>query len=331
MTKARVQSIAYYFPNDVLDNETLAGQFPTWSAEKIKSKTGIQQRHIVSKNECASDLAYHAVMRLFETGACQPGCVEFILLCTQSPDYFLPTTACILQDRLGISTTAGALDFNLGCSGYIYGLSLAKGLIETGQVNNVLLITTETYSKYLKDDDLGTRTVFGDAATATFINSGVDGGHTGIEFGPFVFGTDGSGQENLIVREGASKSPSSNLKNLFMNGPEIFSFTIKSVPKAVEDLLTKAHLCIDDIDYFIFHQANKYMLDHLRDKINIPKNRFYIDLENSGNTVSSTIPIALKDALSKNIIKVGDKIMLVGFGVGYSWAACLMQLCEIHT
>jgi len=329
MRKAKIQSIAYHFPDAILDNEELAKQFSEWTAEKITKKTGIKRRHIISTNECASDLAYYAAIKLFETGVCSPQNIEFILLCTQSPDYFLPTTACILQDKLGIPTTAGALDFNLGCSGYIYGLSLAKGLIETGQVNNVLLITAETYSKYLRDDDVSTRTLFGDAAAATFINLDTSDVHKKAELGPFMFGTDGAGKENLIVREGASRSPSAHLKNLFMNGPEIFSFTVKTVSKAVEELLNKAGTTINDIDYFIFHQANEYMLNHLRDKINIPKHKFYIDLEDSGNTVSSTIPIALKDAVSKNIIKAGDKIAVVGFGVGYSWAACLMQLGEI--
>jgi len=297
MRKAKIQSVAYYFPNDILDNEVLEKQFSNWSAEKIRNKTGIKQRYIVSKNEHASDLAYHAAMKLFETEECAPENIEFILLCTQSPDYFLPTTACILQDKLGIPTTAGALDFNLGCSGYIYGLSLAKGLIETGQVNNVLLITAETYSKYLKDDDFVTRTIFGDAAAATYVTLNANNDCPDIELGPFVFGTDGSGKENLIVQEGASRSSSAYSKYLFMNGPEIFSFTVKSVPKAVENLLSKTKLHINDIDYFIFHQANEYMLTHLRDKINIPKNKFHIDMENSGNTVSSTIPIAFKDVL----------------------------------
>lgn len=322
MRQAKIQSIAYYFPDDILDNTILAKQFSQWTAEKITHKTGIKKRHIASCTECASDLAYHAACKLFETQVCHPEKIEFILLCTQSPDYFLPTTACILQDKLGIPTTAGALDFNLGCSGYIYGLSLAKGLIETGQVNNVLFITAETYSKYLRDDDASTRTIFGDAASATFIS--LEDSGVGIDH--FVFGTDGSGKDNLIVKAGASRSPSAHHKNLFMNGPEIFSFTLQTVPTAVNELLKRAKLSINDIDYFVFHQANAYMLDHLRDKISIPKNKFYNDLENTGNTVSSTIPIALKDALSKNLIKGGDKIMTLGFGVGYSWAGCLMQL-----
>lgn len=329
MRNAKIRCIEYYFPAEILSNEVLAKQFSGWTAEKIAKKTGIKQRHIVSDNECASDLAYQAANKLFQTRVCSPEDIEFILLCTQSPDYFLPTTACILQDRLRIPTTSGALDFNLGCSGYIYGLSLAKGLIETGQVNNVLLITTETYSKYLKADDISTRAIFGDAATATFVDLDTSNDEKTVKLGPFVFGTDGAGKDHLILREGASRLPSAHLNNLAMNGPEIFSFTIHAIPKAIKDLLSKALLQLTEVDYFIFHQANEFMLTHLRDKINIPSTKFYIDLENSGNTVSSSIPIALKDALSKKIIKVGDKIMMVGFGVGYSWAGCIMQIGEL--
>ena len=326
MRKAKIQSISYYLPEEILDNETLVKKFPNWTAEKIANKTGVKKRHIASSQEYASDLAYQACVKLFEAGACSPKNIEFILLCTQSPDYFLPTTACILQNRLGIPVTSGALDFNLGCSGYIYGLSLAKGLIESGQVSNVLLITAETYSKYLNENDISTRAIFGDAAAATYIDLSLSSNV--FELSSFIFGTDGSGEENLILREGASKLPSDNLRNLLMNGSEIFSFTIKMVPKAMESLLNKAELNINEVDYFIFHQANEYMLTHLRDKINIPKDKFYINLESSGNTVSSSIPIALKDALSKNFIKVSDKIALVGFGVGYSWGACLLQFNE---
>jgi 3-oxoacyl-[acyl-carrier-protein] synthase III len=331
MRTAKIQAVEYYLPEKIVSNEELAKAFSGWTAEKISKKTGIRERHVVSVNECASDLAYQAAVKLFETGVCDPEGIEFILLCTQSPDYFLPTTACILQDKLGIPTTSGALDFNLGCSGYIYGLSLAKGLIESGQTNNVLLITSETYSKYIADDNVGVRTIFGDAAAATLISLDENTDGSAATFGPFVFGTDGSGKENLIVREGASRSPAANLKRLFMNGPEIFSFTIKTVPLAVEKLLAKSKLQINEIDYFIFHQANEYMLAHLRDKSSIPQHKFCIDLESYGNTVSSTVPIALKNALQKGVIKPGDKVVMVGFGVGYSWAACLVQISKQFT
>ena len=324
MRRSKIIAIEHYLPEITLSNKTLENQFPNWPAEKIVRKTGIEKRHLARENECASDLAEKAAIKLFKSGICTPQDIEFIVLCTQSPDYFLPTTACLLQDRLGIKQEAGAFDFNLGCSGYIYGLSIAKGLIETHQVNNVLLITAETYSKYLDDNDVSTRTIFGDGATATYIEAEKEGNNSLI--GPFVFGTDGSGKDNLIVKNGASKhrADHSVADKLFMNGPAIFSFTIKTLPNAINQLLKKANMSIHDIDHFIFHQANEYILSHLRDKINIPSHKFYINLKNYGNTVSSSIPIALQEALSTGVVKKEDRVMLVGFGVGYSWSACLI-------
>lgn len=310
---AAIKAIEYYLPEKMLTNEQLALDFPGWTAEKIKEKTGIVSRYIADQNETAVDLAYYAAQKLFTTNACQASTIDFLLLCTQSPSYVLPTTACILQDRLGLPTTCGALDFNLGCSGYIYGLSLAKGLIESGQVKNVLLVTAETYSKYIQLKDRTTRTIFGDGAAATLIS----GQNSSSPFiAPVVLGTDGKGAGNLIVRDHI----------LFMNGPEIFTFTLQCIPHMVAQLLFTANKQMNDIDLFVFHQANKYMLDHLRNKINIPQEKFYIYLEKVGNTVSATIPIALYHALAEGKIRSGNLVMLVGFGVGYSWGGAIVEI-----
>lgn len=310
---AVIKAIEYYLPEKILTNEQLALAFPGWSAEKIFEKTGISQRHIADVNEKASDLAYKAVQKLFVSGVSNPDDIDFLLLCTQSPDCILPTTACVLQDRLGLSTSCGALDFNLGCSGYIYGLSLAKGLIESGQAKNVLLITAETYSKYIKHDDRAVRTIFGDGAAATLIQ-GVKSDCPFIY--PIVFGTDGKGANNLIVRD----------NTLYMNGPEIFIFTLKCVPLVVAELLARMNKQLTDIDLFVFHQANQYMLDHLCEKLNIPEEKFYIYMENVGNTVSATIPIALWHAFADGKLQPGNLVMLVGFGVGYSWGGTIFKV-----
>ena len=253
--------------------------------------------------------------------------MNFILFCTQSPDYILPTTACLLQERLGIPTSAGALDFNLGCSGYIYGLSLAHGLIASQQARNVLLITAETYSKYIKHDDKINRTIFGDGASATLIGLGKEQDVPAI--GPFVLGTDGKGAKNLIVAKGGARNRLSNqqdLPTIYMNGPEIFTFTLTMVPKVVQALLQKAHLSDTDIDLYIFHQANLYILEHLRKKLEIASEKMYIHISDCGNTVSSTIPIALAHGLRSGKIKPGMRAMLVGFGVGYSWGATVIKV-----
>jgi 3-oxoacyl-[acyl-carrier-protein] synthase-3 len=319
--QAKIKAISYYLPKQILDNKEINDHFPEWSIDKISSKTGIYERHIADNNEFVSDMAVKSALKLFDEYNISPNDIDFILLCTQSPDYFLPTTACLIQNRLNIPTTAGALDFNLGCSGYIYGLALAKGLINSKIAKNILLITSETYSKFIHPNDKSNRTIFGDGAAATLIST-----EGFADILDFELGTDGNGGENLIVKNGACRYPISNGidDNLYMNGSEIFNFTSQAVPPLIESTLNKNNLTIKNTDLFIFHQANKYMLNHLRKKIGIPEDKFYIHIEKCGNTVSSTIPIALKEAINENKIK--GNIMLTGFGVGYSWGSCILKI-----
>jgi 3-oxoacyl-[acyl-carrier-protein] synthase-3 len=334
--QAAIKDIAFFLPDGELSNAQLVAEYPDWTVEKIQEKTGIRNRHIAARDECASDLGVAACQNLFAQGRCQPEDIDFLLFCTQSPDYFLPTTACLMQNRLGLPLHCGALDFNLGCSGYIYGLGLAKGLIETGQARNILLVTAETYSKHIHPGDKSVRTLFGDAAAATLVS--VTDGEASI--GPFIYGTDGRGGKNLIVPTGAmrrerTKATSApvmddqgNLRaedNLFMDGPEIFTFTLKAVPALVEQTLQNAGMKIEEVDFFVFHQANQYMLESLRRKIKIPREKFVMAFEDCGNTVSSTIPIALADMRAAGTLKLGHKLMLVGFGVGYSWGATMVH------
>jgi len=330
--KANIKAISYYLPESILSNELINQEFPEWEIEKISSKTGINSRHISADDEFSSDMAVKAANRLFEEHNIDKSTIDFLLFCTQSPDYFLPTTACIIQERLGLNTSIGALDFNLGCSGFVYGLSLAKGLISGGMAKNVLLITAETYSKFIHPKDKSNKTIFGDAGAATLITS-----EKGFcELDNFVFGTDGKGAENLIVKQGDLRYPVSsenedisdefgnvrNDKNLYMNGTEIFNFTGEFVPQLTNSILEKSNLSKEDVDLFIFHQANKYMLNHLRKKIKIDEEKFFIAMEDCGNTVSSTIPIALYEAQKQEKLTAVNNVILAGFGVGYSWAAC---------
>lgn len=334
---AEIKGISYYLPKEVVTNEKLSELFPEWSVQKIADKVGIKNRYIVDADQCASDLAVEATTKLFSELNIAPESIDFLLLCTQSPDYFLPTTACLLQHRLGIPTTAGALDLNLGCSGFIYGLSLANSLIKAGEAKNVLLITAETYSKFIDNRDKGNRTIFGDAAAACLI---VDSEQEKLS--AFVYGTDGSGGQNLIVKYGGMRNRNAaeaeedcldeesgllhRKGTLEMKGAEIFNFTIKVVPSTANAILEKAGLTIDDITLFIFHQANRYILEHIRKKMGIPEDKFYYYMEDCGNTVSSTIPIALHHALKEKNLNQGDKIMLLGFGVGYSWGGCILTI-----
>ncbi len=330
---AFIKAISYYLPEKVLTNEELVAEFPEWTVEKIAEKVGVNQRHVASDDETAADLAFNAAEKLFsDNESIRKDDIDFIILCTQSPDYTLPTTACILQNRLGLRTDIGAFDFNLGCSGYVYGLAIAKGLVTTGVASNVLLLTAETYSRHLHPRDKGNRTIFGDGATASVISSDGWG-----EIRNFALGTDGSGAENLIIRTGGARNPhragdlafdengnpvSSDW--LHMNGSEIFMFTQRNVPKVVKSTLEKNNLEQGDISAFIFHQANSYMLDFLRKKIKIESERFYVGMSEVGNTVSNSIPIALCDLRSKDELK-GD-VLICGFGVGYSWGGAVISV-----
>ena len=331
---AFIKAISYYLPDRVVTNEDLVKEFPEWDVEKVYSKVGVKERHLAGESETAGDLAEKAARKLFEEYQVSPSDIDFLLLCTQSPDYRLPSTACILQDRLGIPTSVGAFDYDLGCSGCIYGMAFAKGLIAAGLASNVLLLTAETYTKYLHPDDKSNRTIFGDGAAACLISK-----EKGLaEIGDFVFGTDGSGADNLMVKTQGARFPErtglstedddghvNREDYLYMNGSAIFNFTLEQVPPMIKQLLEKSGLGKDDIDYYVFHQANKYMLSTLRKICGISKDKFHIDLEHTGNTVSSTILISLKDSLEQGLICPGMKVMACGFGVGLSYGGTILH------
>ena len=329
--------INYQLATLEVSNASLAEKYndPKWSASKIYRKTGIRSRHVV-KDELVSDLAVGAAERLFQEYGIDRNSVDFLLLCTQSPDFFLPSTSCIVQHRLGLPTSIGALDFNLGCSGFVYGLSLAQGLLSTGAASKILLIMSETYTRHIHPMDKSTRTIFGDGAAATLLDK-----EDIPRIGKFVLGTDGSGAPNLIVPSGGMARPRSaetmkeetdeagnvrSMDNIYMNGPEIFSFTLRTVPDMVRRTLERNELSAEEIDLYVFHQANRFILENLRDRLEIPEERFYIDVEETGNTVSATIPIALRNALDKGLVREGSKVLIAGFGVGYSWGATVLRL-----
>lgn len=330
---AYIKAISYYLPEKVVTNEELVKEFPEWSVEKVAQKVGVDSRHLAAEDETAGDMAEKAARKLFEEYQIDSKTIDFLMLCTQSPDYFLPSTACLLQDRLGIPTSAGAFDYNLGCSGCVYGMAMAKGLIAAGIAHNVLLLTAETYNKYLHPSDKSNRSIFGDGAAACLIsNEGF------AEIGEFVLGTDGSGANNLIVKTGATrqKVATGNYVEddeghiwyddyLYMNGGAIFNFTLDAVPAMMTDLLEKNSLEKDQIDYYVFHQANKFMLNTIGKVCVLPKDKFYVDLATTGNTVSSTVLIGLKDCLDNGTIKSGDKVMISGFGVGLSWGGTILM------
>lgn len=330
---AYIKAISYYLPEHIVTNEELLKEFPEWSVDKVAAKVGVNSRHVAAADETATDLAEKAARKLFRENGVSPNDIDFVLLCTQSPDYFLPSSACILQDRLGIPTSAGAFDYNLGCSGCIYGLAVAKGLIAGGIAKNVLILTAETYNKYLHPTDKSNRSIFGDGAAACLVST--DGF---AEIGEFVLGTDGSGANNLIVKTGAARQRTATGVSvtddeghtwyddyLYMNGGAIFNFTLDAVPAMMTEVLAKNNIQKEDVDYYVFHQANKFMLNTIRKVCVLPKDKFYVNLEETGNTVSSTVMIGLRDCLDNGTIHEGMQVMCAGFGVGLSWGGVMLR------
>ncbi len=329
MRTSAITSIASAFPAQKLTNEMLEAEFPEWSVDKISSKTGIATRYIAGENETALDLAIAASKKLFEKTQIDKSSIDGIIFCTQSPDFPIPGNASLLQDALGLAPTVYALDMNQGCSGYVYCLATGHALIKSGMLKRVLLITAETLTKHLGPLDKSVRTIFSDAGVATLLEA------TDAEqdnFLQFNFETDGSGAGHLIIPQGgcrhlaadhviaqtAVKDGLRSLDNLFMNGPEIFNFSIKSVPALVIKTLEDNALSVDDIDYFVFHQANTFMLESLRRKCKIPHEKFVVTTQDFGNTASASIPLALEPIVGQN-----KKVFLVGFGIGLSSAACI--------
>lgn len=325
--------IEYYLPEKTLTNAELATNFPGWDFISFEKKIGIKKRHLADSSTTSLDLAEKACLKVLRN--LDKSEIDFLLLCTQSPDYFIPTTACILQDRLGLETRCGALDINMGCSGYLYGLALAKSLLSSGIARSVLFVVAETYSKHIYPKDRMNRALFGDGAAATVVTTRDVG-----NLGEFELYSDGSGYDKLIIRNGGLRNPydfnaqekvygDGNIytdNHLFMDGPEIFNFTLEKIPELIYSTLHRNNIDKEEVDYYILHQANAFMLDVIRKKIQVPIGKFHNSIEETGNTVSATIPIAIKDALDHGLIEPGHKVLLAGFGVGLSWGATIVKI-----
>ncbi|MCA9204977.1 MAG: ketoacyl-ACP synthase III [Planctomycetales bacterium] len=327
MKHASIGPISVVFPPRRETNQDLQREFPNWDLRLIEDKTGIAQRFIAAPEQTAADLAVEAGRKLLDDYSIDAASIDFLLFCTQTPDYPLPTTACLMQQRLGMRTSVGALDFNLGCSGFVYGLALADGMIRTGAARRVLLVTAETYSKYIDAEDRSLRTIFGDGAAATLIEAGDEPTLSG-----FQFGTDGSGADTLLVNSGGARPATcahqprhrQRWKSaLYMDGPSLMSFTVAAIPVLVGQVLEAAACTERDVDLYLFHQATLKMLEQLRVRMDIAPERMPVRMENCGNTVSATIPILIQSLRREGELKPGMKNMLVGFGVGWSWAGCM--------
>ena len=332
MINCEIKHIEYVLPSVLLDNEFFKSNNPDYNLTRFEEKVGIKSRYICNENESTLTLAIKAVNKLIEKNNIQTKDIDFLILCTQSPEYMLPTTSCIIQERCHLPNNIGALDINLGCSGYTYALSMGKAMISSGQAKNVILVTSETYSKYINKKDLINSLLFGDAATATLISKSE---YNGVE--NFIFGTDGSGYDKLIVKNNFFNKDKTVIEktysnfnvytdnNLYMDGPEVFKFTLDKIPSLIEDIHKKNNINDDEITKYIFHQANLMLLEFVRKKAKIDKSKMFYYLSKTGNTVSNTIPIALKE-YSKSSYNKKEKIVLAGFGVGLSWCGGIINL-----
>ena len=342
-----VTALSFYLPDKSLNNEEIIKEYHSYcddnEAEEITPETiykqcGINKRYFAPIDETAKDIGNKAAIQLFEEWNIDREKIGYIIFVSDALDYKGPTTACVMQENLGLSNSVGAIDVLHGCTGWIYGLSLAKALIVSGQVNNVLVITADTPTKVVHPKDIELRAIFSDGAAATLIEKEAKGElNSSIE--NFIFGTDGKGEKNLYTSRSATRDPAdiewlSQFKDvpggmkrgqLLMKSPQIFLFALRKVPSLIADVLQKNKLQKKDIDYFILHQANGQMLEFLRKRMKIPKEKFIINIENIGNTVSATIPIALYEILKANKVKKGDKVLVAGFGIGYSWGATILK------
>ncbi len=324
MKKAYINKIEYYLPPKQENNINLlkmAGK-DNYKIKKMIKKIGINSRRIAGKNVFSNDLAIKAAKKILKY--INPENIDHLIYCTNTPDFLLPTNACILQDKLGLKKDIGAFDIILACSGYIYSLSLAKSLIISGQAQNILVITSDTYSKFIPKKNVNTRILFGDGSTSTLVSSKKK--LNSYQVHNFAYGTDGSGYKNAIINNFGLRywrNPKKGGESLDLNGPGIYDFALKRVPEAINQYLKKNNILLNNVDYFIFHQANEYIIRNLQLKLQIPNKKILMNMLNIGNTVSSSIPIVLH----KNLERIPPKksILLVGFGGGLSWGMCLIK------
>jgi 3-oxoacyl-[acyl-carrier-protein] synthase-3 len=331
-----IKHISCYYPKNILTNDDIHNKFPKLKIKELTRLTGVHKRYICGEGETSVDMGFSAAEILLAENSIDRNDIDFIIFCSAGGDFITPASACIIHNRLGLKSNCGAFDFNQGCTGYIYGLSLADSLVQSSNATDILLITSEAITKTIHPEDSSNRAIFGDAATATLITKNNKGSDN-----KFIFGTDGSKFDKIIIKHGRERYPlpeyaeqdsldnygnAHNDSKFYMDGAEVFNFSVKKAPDLVNEILVQNNISIDDINYFIFHQANQIILETLGKKLKIPEDKLIIDISNTGNTVSSTIPIALSNALKSGKIKRGNRIMIAGFGVGFSWGGTILDI-----
>lgn len=327
----KLRHIAFAEPVNAVSSETVA----EWSGLRrdfIEDKVGIRSRRLLQEGENPVDLAAEACKALLsKSGGPRPEDIRLLVVVTQNPDFRIPHSSALLQQKLGLGADTAAFDISLGCSGYVYALSVVRGMMLGEGFNDALLVTCDPYSRIMGKSDRDTIALFGDAATASWLSAG-----GGAEIGAVDFGTDGGGAGHLIVRAGGAHAPISGLYQsagladgemrdyrLHMNGRGIFNFMMERVPRSIDLALVKNNLAISDIDTFVFHQGSQFLLQQLVERLGIDPARVPSNIGLHGNTVSSSIPLLLHEMAEKGQL-AGKRVLISGFGVGLSWATTVL-------
>jgi 3-oxoacyl-[acyl-carrier-protein] synthase-3 len=324
-TYAHIVGWGKYIPEKVVTNDDIA-QFMDTSDGWIKSRTGISERRFANEDETTASMAIAAAKVALDRARLTPSNVELIIVATLSPEYIFPSTACLVQDAIG-ATHAGAYDLSAACAGFIYGLSMAAAMIQSGAVKVALVIGSETVSRFLDDQDRTTYPLFGDGAGALVLQAAEE--PSGVL--STVLGADGSGAEHLVIPAGGSKMPTcqdsidNRLHYIKMNGREVYRFATRVMGRAAKQACAKAGIDLDEIDLFIPHQANIRIIESARKYLKIGEDKVFTNLHKYGNTSTASIPIALCEAIEQGRIQADDKLVMVGFGGGLTWGASVIQ------
>lgn len=322
-----IKEISYYLPEDTVDVFKIKIKHADWDIEESIKKTGIRFLHHSNEDETVVDMAFKASKKILKNSNSHD-LPDTLIFCTQTPDFSIPHCSAILQNKLGLATSTKCFDLNLGCSGYVYGLSIAYALLQSNLSKKVLLITADTYSKVINQNDKTSYLLFSDAASCTILEKPSN-------MLPFTFGTDGSNYKSIIYPMSGSNKKISN-KNFSscltnpngcfeMDGYSVYLFTIGVIVDKIKAFMEENNLKINDIDLFVFHQASLFVLQTIQKKLTIPDHKMLIDIEDTGNTSSSSIPIALKHAEKKGILNKNDTVLLFGFGIGLSWSGTVLK------
>lgn len=330
---ARVSGVVACVPPRAVRNEEFIPTFGEEGVAEVTKVVGVMERRWTATDQTSADLCFSAAKRLLIDLGWDRQSITALVFVSQTPDYRLPATACELQHRLGIGSACAAFDVNLGCSGYTYGLWLSMTLAAQSKDGRVLLLVGDTISKTVDPTDRATATVFGDAGSATAIEAEVSAPETF-----FVFGTDGGGSRRLIIPDGGFRADVSlpeafgtrDRNKLFMDGPEIFNFTLKVVPKCVQDACDFAGLSPGQIDFFLLHQANAFMLRHLIKKMKLDPTKAPINIDRFGNVSSASIPLLIAATVRQGLLDRDTNVLMAGFGVGFSWCSAIVRFSGLR-